>query len=157
MGFVRVSDTNAPDSPADALVTFDSTVNEKNQRVSTFDAFLPREIASKRKRNLTVCPNTIVARIVFSQSTGKKPRAEQVLFKSVDPKDRKTFSVKVKREAIVCSGSIGSPQVLMMRYVLLRSVFVFKLNTHYFWRIVVLDLVNTSRHMEFRLFMIYQA
>lgn len=115
MGFVRVSDTNAPDAPPDALVTFDSTINEKNQRVSTFDAFLPREVTLKRTGNLTICPNTLVSRIVFSRDGDKNPRANQVLFKRSDPIDKRLFSVKVKREVTICSGSIGSPQVLMMR------------------------------------------
>lgn len=115
MGFVRVPDTNAPDAPADGLVTFDSTVNDHNQRVSTFNAFLPREIALKRTGNLTICPNTLVTRIVFSQEGGKGHHAEQVLLKSVDQKAEKVFSVKVKKEVVISSGSIGSPKVLMMR------------------------------------------
>ncbi|KAF4620148.1 hypothetical protein G7Y89_g14673 [Cudoniella acicularis] len=115
MGFTSISDTSAPDAPPDCIATFDSTVNEKSQRVSTFDAFLPRETALSRENNLTICTKTIVSKIVFSQEeNGKKPCAQQIIFKSVDPKNQKVFSVKVKKEVIVCSGAIGSPQVLML-------------------------------------------
>ncbi|CAG8955202.1 hypothetical protein HYFRA_00007218 [Hymenoscyphus fraxineus] len=114
MGFLRVPDTNAPDAPSDGVVTFDSTVNEKNQRLSTFDAFLPKELTLKRKGNLTICPMTLVTKIRFAKESGKGLRAEQVFFKSVDQKAEKVFSVDVKREVVISSGSAGSPQVLMM-------------------------------------------
>jgi choline dehydrogenase len=114
MGFVHIADTSAPDAPADGLATHDVTVNAKNQRVSTFDAFLPRQIALARK-NLTICTKVIVSQISF-RSEEKDSIAEQVLFRSTDPKSNKVYAAKVNKEVIVCSGSIGSPQVLMLRY-----------------------------------------
>jgi choline dehydrogenase-like flavoprotein len=117
MGFPRISDVNAPDAPAEGLATFDSTVNASNQRVSTFDAFLPRTLALDREKNLTICTQTLVSRIGFSQGNGK-PQAEEVFFKSVDPKQEKIYSAKVRKEVIVCSGAVGSPQVLMLRYLI---------------------------------------
>ncbi|CAG8976806.1 hypothetical protein HYALB_00012512 [Hymenoscyphus albidus] len=114
MGFLRVPDTNAPDAPSDGVVTFDSTVDEKNQRLSTFDAFLPKELALERKGNLTICPMTLVTKIIFAKESGKGLRAEQVFFKSVDQEAEKVFPVNVKREVVIASGSAGSPQVLMM-------------------------------------------
>lgn len=117
MGFGRISDTNAPDAPADGVATLDTTVNEDNQRVSTFDAFLPREVALSREKTLTICTKTVVSKIKFSGPERGERRAEEVLFKSADPKAQKLFTAKVKKEVIVCSGSLGSPQVLMLRYV----------------------------------------
>ncbi|KAF7855414.1 hypothetical protein EAF04_010157 [Stromatinia cepivora] len=38
----------------------------------------------------------------------------KVFFKLADPKSDKTYSAKVNREVIVCSGSLGSPHVLML-------------------------------------------
>ena len=117
MGFNRISDTNAPDAPADGVATLDTTVSENNQRVSTFDAFLPREVALSREKTLTICTKTIVSRIKFSGQDRGDLRAEEVIFKSADPKAKELFTAKVKKEVIVCSGSLGSPQVLMLRYV----------------------------------------
>src|SRR5947208_3617031 len=104
MGFPRVPDTAAPEAPADGLATLDSTVDENNKRVSTFDAFLPREVALMREKNLAICTMTIASRIIFSgQEKNGKPRAKEVLFKLTDPKSDKVWSAKVKKEVIVCS------------------------------------------------------
>lgn len=117
MGFTRISDANDPDAPADGLATLDTTVNENNQRVSTFDAFLPREVALSREKTLTICTKTVVSRIKFSGREKGGLRAEEVVFKSADPKSQELFTAKVKKEVFVCCGSLGSPQVLMLRYV----------------------------------------
>ena len=113
MGFASILDTNAPDALPDGIAILDSTINEKNQRVSTFHAFVPREVAITREKNLTICTNAIVSRVIFSYDD--KPHVEKVLFTSAQPRTSKTFSVKVKKEAIICSGAVGSPQVLMLR------------------------------------------
>jgi len=115
MGFANIADVNDPNAPADGLVSMDLTINNKNQRVSTFHAILPRETALKREKNLAICTSAIVSRVVFSHGE-QKPRAEKVVFTSAQPGTSKDFSVKVKREVIICSGAIGSPQVLMLRY-----------------------------------------
>jgi choline dehydrogenase len=115
MGFIRIPDTNAPDTPPEGLATFDATVNARNQRVSTFDAFLPRETVLKRERNLTICTRTLVSRVAFSKNK-RKPRVDNIFFKNVDPKSDKISPSKVKKVVIICSGAIGSPQVLMLRY-----------------------------------------
>ena len=114
MGFASILDTNSPDALPDGIAILDSTINEKNQRVSTFHAFLPRKVAFTREKNLTICTNAIVSRVIFSND--HKPHVEKVLFTSAQPRTDKTFSVKVKEEAIICSGAVGSPQVLMLRY-----------------------------------------
>ncbi|KAF7900954.1 hypothetical protein EAF00_003175 [Botryotinia globosa] len=78
----------------DGVTTVYSTVTEQRQRVSAFDAFLPREKALEREKHLKICTNTILSRIAFSKEDG--------------------VSHPVKREVIVCSGALGSPQVLML-------------------------------------------
>ena len=115
LGFVQIDDPNTPDAKTDGLTTVFSTVNEQRQRVSTFDAFLPREIALKREKHLTICTNTILSRIGFSQEDGI-PRTDRVFFKLANPNSDKIYSAKVNKEVIVCSGSLGSPQVLMLRF-----------------------------------------
>lgn len=153
MGFPRISDVNAPDAPTEGLATFDSTVNANHQRVSTFDAFLPRATALKREKNLTICTQALVSRIAFSKGKGKS-QAEEVFFKSTDPKQEKTHSVKVKKEVIVCSGAIGSPQVLMLRYVAFPARYRFMFSQQRIARIFTIQqwywASRTSRRTRYR-------
>lgn len=107
---------SSPDAPADGLLTVDAILDKNKKRMSTFDAFLPRKLALEREKNLTLCTGVTVSRIAFT-SDKAKPRAEKVLFQSKDSTSKKGFSVKVEKEVIVCSGALGSPQVLMLRYV----------------------------------------
>ncbi|KAI9643938.1 hypothetical protein NHQ30_007289 [Ciborinia camelliae] len=112
MGFIPIPDCNAADAPPDGVATLSLTLSERRERVSSFEAFLSRKIALERQ-NLTICTNTLVSRVLFTQDK-VLPRAEKILFKSADPTSEKTFSAKVNKEVIVCSGAIGSPQVLML-------------------------------------------
>lgn len=96
LGFSYIPDTNIPTAPPDGIATLYCTVNSKKQRVSTFHAFLPKEIALQRKNNLTICTSTLTCRVGFSQKD-EKPRANEVFFKSVDPKSEKIFSASTLR------------------------------------------------------------
>lgn len=113
MGFSFVSDLNAPNAPSEMIANVDVTINQKRQRVSTFDAFIPKEIAQER-RNLTICTGATVSEVLFSDNAGNQ-NAVEVLFQKTGAKSTKAFSAKVKREVIVCAGAIGSPQILMLR------------------------------------------
>ncbi|KAI9695557.1 MAG: hypothetical protein M1820_008570 [Bogoriella megaspora] len=113
LGFGHIPDANSPEALCDGFATLDCTINENMQRMSTFDAFLSRDIALERHKHLTICTKSVVSRIEFS-SEGKTSRAEKVHFHNTDDKNKKDFSVSVRREVIVCSGAIGSPQVLML-------------------------------------------
>ncbi|KAF7917967.1 uncharacterized protein EAE98_009995 [Botrytis deweyae] len=102
MGFSRIPDTNVEDVSVDGLAMIYSTVTEDRKRNSTFHSFLPREIALERENHLTMYDNGI-------------PRANKVVFGSTDPTSTKTFEAKVKKKkVIICSGALGSPQVLML-------------------------------------------
>lgn len=119
MGFISVPDCNAPDAPPEGVATLSLTLSKRRERVSSFEAFLPKKIALER-RNLTICTNALVSSIVFKQEKGL-PRTEKILFKSSDRKSECIYSVRVNKEVIVCSGAIGSPQVLMLRCVFFLS------------------------------------
>ncbi|KAF7943854.1 uncharacterized protein EAE97_005924 [Botrytis byssoidea] len=90
-----------------------SLKTENRKQNSTFHSFLPREIALEREKHLTICTNTTVHRVEFSDDDGI-PRASKVIFGSSDSKSTKTFEAKVMKEVIICSGALGSPQVLML-------------------------------------------
>lgn len=118
LGFPQVPDANSPYAPADGVATFDVTVDENGERMSTSRAFLPIEMAHARKGHLAICPDMIVTRIEFSGNKELK-RAERVHFQPKNGEhSRRSFSARIRKEAIICSGAFGSPQVLMLRYVM---------------------------------------
>ncbi|KAF7918335.1 hypothetical protein EAE99_008931 [Botrytis elliptica] len=91
VGFIQIDDPNTPDAIVDGLTTVYSTMNEQRQR-----------------KHLTICTNTILSRIAFSKEDGV-PHPDTVFFKLANSKSDKTYSAKVKREVIVCSGALGLP------------------------------------------------
>jgi choline dehydrogenase len=116
MGFGHIADMSSPEAPSDGLGTLEAIVDSNHKRVSAFDAFLPAEIARTREKNLSICTGVTVSRIAFSSGEMKR-RAEKVHFQLTNKsKSVKMFSAKVNKEVIICSGALGSPQVLMLRY-----------------------------------------
>ncbi|TVY64255.1 L-sorbose 1-dehydrogenase [Lachnellula suecica] len=112
-GLSSIDDINAPDAPSDGFGLFDLTMSKNRKRVSTLEAFLPKTLALERRKNLTICTNAIVSRIEFPDGkTGHK--AERVLFQYADRRSPQAFSAKAKKEVIVSTGAIGSPQILML-------------------------------------------
>ncbi|EDN91581.1 hypothetical protein SS1G_00984 [Sclerotinia sclerotiorum 1980 UF-70] len=98
MGFIPAPDCNARDAPPEGVATLSLTLSERRERVSSFEAFLSKEIALERQ-NLTICTNTLVSRILFRHDKGL-PRTEKVLFKSMDPTSDRIFLTKVDKEVI---------------------------------------------------------
>jgi choline dehydrogenase-like flavoprotein len=109
-GLSSIDDLNAPDAPNDGFGLFDLTMDKNRKRVSTLDAFLPKTLALKRRKNLTVCTNAIVSQIQFSAVNGMN-QAKNILFQYANKKSSQVFSAKVEKEVVVSSGAIGSPQV----------------------------------------------
>ena len=119
LGFTKITDTKSPDALCDGFATLDVTVNKNMQRMSTFDVFLPKELALKRVDDLTICTGAVVSRIEFSTEQDlDRSRADRVVFQDVRSAEKESgFSVSARREIILCSGAIGSPQILMLRFV----------------------------------------
>ncbi|KAF7902998.1 hypothetical protein EAF00_002900 [Botryotinia globosa] len=93
MGFSQIPDTNVKNASVDGLAMIYNTVTEDRKRSSTFHSFLPREITLEREKHLTICTNTTVHRIEFSDDDGI-PRASKVIFGSSDSKSTKIFEAK---------------------------------------------------------------
>ncbi|KAI0312853.1 alcohol oxidase [Amylostereum chailletii] len=113
VGIAEVSDVNSPHAPAAGYATLDICMDKSMRRVSTYTAFLPPKLTQERKERLKICTNTIVTRIEFS--TGDSIRATGVHFEALDPRyaSQKYFA-KARREIVICSGALGSPQVLLL-------------------------------------------
>ena len=115
MGFSSIEDVNSPEAFCEGTSALDSTVDHKRQRISTMEAYLPRATAIERRRNLSICTRAIVSRIDFTRNEAQL-RAVKVKFRRTDSQSEETFSVTVKKEVIVSSGAISSPQILMLRF-----------------------------------------
>jgi len=96
------------------MAIHDLTLDEKNRRVSTFDAFLPAKIAFERQDSLKICPKAVVDHASMSKQNGKLT-CRKVVFKSSEPRSKQKFSATVRKEVIICSGALSSPQILMLR------------------------------------------
>lgn len=119
IGIPIVSDVNSPAASATCYATLDMTIDENMHRASTFDAFLPKSVATSRASNLVICSNTTVTRIHFSSEPGQRLRADGVCFEEADaPDDAKTFYIRATKEVVLCAGAIASPHILMLRYAL---------------------------------------
>ncbi|ESZ93127.1 hypothetical protein SBOR_6499 [Sclerotinia borealis F-4128] len=103
MGFSRISDANVAEAPIDGVAML----------------YLSTEVALQiqREKNLTICTNTTVHRIEFEDEDEDEdgvPCADKVVSGNTDPMSTRTLEVKVKKEVIICSGALGSAQVLML-------------------------------------------
>lgn len=93
-------------------------MDENGRRHSTFDAFIPRQVASSRT-NLYVCTEVLVTKLDI-QHTREGPRAVGVLFQR-DLREgvvqtTPQYHAVAKREIVLCAGAIANPQLLQLRY-----------------------------------------
>ncbi|KAJ6620162.1 GMC oxidoreductase-domain-containing protein [Mycena sp. CBHHK59/15] len=65
LGFPDVHDFNGSDVPVNVCATMDAAIDSKMRRVSTYHAFLPSEIARKRRSHLKVCTRAVATRVEF--------------------------------------------------------------------------------------------
>ncbi|KAK3948028.1 hypothetical protein QBC32DRAFT_382256 [Pseudoneurospora amorphoporcata] len=97
---------NDPGASAQGCFVMDQTVDEKGQRLSAFKAWLPKETARERK-GLKICTGVVASRLPLNKNgtrvTGVRVR-----------EGGREYTVKAQREVIVCSGTISTPQLLML-------------------------------------------
>ncbi|KAI5997355.1 alcohol oxidase [Pisolithus marmoratus] len=115
LGLSRIPDVNDPQNVPIGWATIPVTRDANQHRHSTFWAFLPPALMQARKNNLHVLLNTIVERLIMEKE------GDQLVVRSValGPTDGQadggaSVQVRVRREAVVCAGTFGSPQILML-------------------------------------------
>ncbi|KAF8161753.1 alcohol oxidase [Mycena galopus ATCC 62051] len=109
LGFENVTDFNDPDVPVDVCAMLDEAIDENMRRVSAYNAFLPAELAHDRRDRLKICTKTVATRIEFEEGV-----AVGVIFESSNKTVPGTFYARARKEVVVCSGAIGSPQLLLL-------------------------------------------
>ena len=118
LGIPVRNDFNDPTAPPYVCTQVEVTLDEHGRRVSTFDAFLPKEIAIQRQNNLYICVGSVVSKIDIRSEAGALRAAgvflqHDTMFSSEATHPQ--YYARARREVILCSGAIVSPQVLLLR------------------------------------------
>ncbi|EKM54662.1 uncharacterized protein PHACADRAFT_175178 [Phanerochaete carnosa HHB-10118-sp] len=112
-GFAYGKDVSDPKLPTSGCFLIHHTIDLSGNRHSTFRAFLPMEFVLAHDQNLHLCVNTVARKIETEQLADGNLRATGVVVQSMTPGTASVF-VKTRREVILCSGALRTPQVLML-------------------------------------------
>ena len=93
----------------------DTAVDKKGERISTYRAYLSKAIALKRKSHLTICTGVIASKLQIDESK----RTIGVYVQKVAGGEE--IFVRANREVVVCNGAFRSPQLLLLRSVLVSQ------------------------------------
>ena len=116
-----VRDLNDPTAPSMGYAYLDHLVDDRGFRASAYSMFLPRELVLARRARLAVCTNVVATRLAFANAEsaeGVERIVTGVHIKVTGRQGGREFFVKARREVIVCCGTVCTPQLLMLRYVL---------------------------------------
>lgn len=94
------------------LFDLDMAIDKNGHRVSTYKAFLDKKTAIQRQKHLTVCTGVVVSRLDIDEQAGLA-RGVYIRRVSRDVSDEDLY-VQAKREVIVCSGAVCSPQIMLL-------------------------------------------
>ncbi|ROV87741.1 hypothetical protein VMCG_10581 [Cytospora schulzeri] len=112
VGLSVEKDCNSPVAPAMGLFDLDMTIDKQGYRVSTYTAFLDKKTAIQRRKHLTVCTGVVVSRLDIDDQTGLVGGVHiRRVSKDIDDGD---VYVQARREVILCSGAVCSPQILLL-------------------------------------------
>lgn len=90
------------------LFDLEMTIHPNGYRASAYNTYLSKKVALSRRRHLTICTGIIVSGLDIDNCL-----VRGVHFKTADDSGE-TMYVQAKREVIVCSGAICTPQILIL-------------------------------------------
>lgn len=111
LGLPVGQDCNSPSAPSMGLFNLDMTIHPNGQRASAYNTYLNKKLAFNRRRHLTVFTGVVVSKLEVDESAGL---VRGVHFQSLGKDTGSTVYVRARREVIVCSGAICTPQVLLL-------------------------------------------
>ncbi|KAK8115447.1 choline dehydrogenase [Apiospora sp. TS-2023a] len=111
LGVSPAKDINDPTAPAMGYFDLDVAIDKRGNRVSALTAYLNKEIVSQRRDRLTICTGAVASRLETDTRTGT---VTGVHFQSSEPSQSKTFFVNARREVVLCSGALCTPQLLLL-------------------------------------------
>ncbi|KAI2640870.1 putative GMC oxidoreductase [Hypomontagnella submonticulosa] len=110
LGLSLEKDINHPTAPAMGLFSLDTAIDQTGKRVSAYTAYLSKAVTYQRRNRLTLCTGAAASRLEVDLQTGLVTGV-YVKYSNGIPGE---FLVKARREVIVCSGAIGTPQLLLL-------------------------------------------
>lgn len=130
LGLPQISDMNDLEISPIGWSRMPVTRDASGHRLSTARAFLSPGVLATRHANLHVCPDTIAERLVLEKE-GDTLVARSVIIGPADSKvgSGNTKQVRVRREVVLCAGAFGSPQALLLRFVILALTLAINLTT----------------------------
>ncbi|KAJ9144191.1 Alcohol oxidase [Pleurostoma richardsiae] len=114
VGLPSERDCNRPDAPAMGLFSLDVTIDKHGRRLSAYRAWLNRQIARERRSRLTVCTGVVASKLELDAQAGIVTGVHIVPAKPDLQGNQREYFVKAKREVIVCTGTMCTPQLLML-------------------------------------------
>ena len=114
MGIPYIEDLNSPLHPSHGCAKMHFTIDSRGYRSSTYSACLPKELARERNEHLHICVRATVRKIEVETANDGHRTATRVYVQSADGRSSSRF-VHVRKEAILTSGPVSSPQLLMLR------------------------------------------
>ncbi|KAB5543081.1 hypothetical protein GE09DRAFT_237530 [Coniochaeta sp. 2T2.1] len=106
------NDANDPDGPAQGFFSLDHAVGADSTRMSAYRAWLNAAIANERRDRLSVCTGVIASKLEI-ENGGKLVTGVHIRNARSSGPDREYF-VRARREVIICSGAMCTPQLLML-------------------------------------------
>ncbi|KAI0721777.1 GMC oxidoreductase [Fomitopsis betulina] len=113
MGIPYIEDLNSPLHPSHGCAKMHFTIDSRGYRSSTYSACLPKELARERNEHLHICVRATVRKIEVETANDGHRTATGVYVQSADGRSSSRF-VHVRKEAILTSGPVSSPQLLML-------------------------------------------
>ncbi|KAK1760007.1 alcohol oxidase [Echria macrotheca] len=110
LGLPIESDLNNPKCSAQGCFDLDQTIDAKGTRLSAYRVWLNADIARKRRNHLSVCTGVVASRLVLND---KADTVTAVQIQAVGAQG-KDYTVKARREVILCGGALCTPQLLML-------------------------------------------
>jgi len=105
-------DVNDPKALPRGYFMFEDTIDRKGERSSTYRAFLPKALALERRSRLAICTGVVVTKLEVKPDAGL---VTGVHFRPRKSGATKACFVSARREIIICSGAICTPQLLLLR------------------------------------------
>lgn len=110
-------DLNDPKGNAQGYFYLDQTIDARGKRLSAYQAWLNVETTNERKDRLTVCTGVVASRLQLHHTRRNEVTGVHIRpVKHRGGSEDREFIVRAWREVIVCSGTVCTPQLLMLRY-----------------------------------------
>jgi choline dehydrogenase-like flavoprotein len=115
LGFPGITDMHSPLEPPFGWNKMQFTIGADGTRQSSFRAYLPTDLIRARASRLHICTRAVGTKILFSSEGKGGTKADAIVIQTVDGKIKRTVSVR--REIVLASGALFTPQLLLLRFV----------------------------------------